>query len=311
MSPEEQALEQFLARRGELSRRYREARGEGAPPELEARVMAQARAWLQRAPERMERWRQWGGPLSLAASLVLVISLAWVAQRQPLPQRTDAMAPAPPPSAPDRPAAQPQKPPPPLEQRRPSGLVPPPVLAEGAPTPDTAPTPAVQARMAAQRASPRQKLSVELAAPSVAVAPPPNAPAAAAPVVSAPIVSTAGAYAPAAEVPAPLPPAPVPMPSVSPPAAFTSAPAPAMPASAAAADKARTAPPDPCALIPGASAESLRDADAAAWLQRIRRLRDAPDLPAARRELACFGSLHSADQVPDDLKPLLRDVLGP
>lgn len=353
MSPEERELEEFLARRGELSRRYREAEGEGAPPELDVRVLLQARAELERAPQRARRWRQWGRPVSLAASLVLVVSLGWVAQRQPLPQRSAAMA-GPAPLAPAEMAAPVPQIPPSQDviaeaQRQRKELAVPDqarpqrkavqksqkplrseaqeqgaesTVAQPGPSPQQpapAPSPAAaavsvgQSRLAAPPALPTREQSPWPAAPMATVPPPPSAPVAAAPATSAPVESSsepdtdapvAAAPAPASAAPPPPPPAPGPMPRISPPVAAY-APAPIMSAPAARADKAAAAS-GSCPTSPVAAAGSLQDSSRAAWLERIRRLRDVPDLVAAKKELACYRAVYSSEPVPDDLKPLLE-----
>lgn len=66
---------------------------------------------------------------------------------------------------------------------------------------------------------------------------------------------------------------------------------------------------EPCASQPDSgnpNTSQTGQGDDAAWLERIRRLRDIPDLAAARAELACFSRGHAPQQVPDDLKPLLQ-----
>jgi hypothetical protein len=66
-------LEQYLEGGSKLSRRYRDASGEGAPPDLDEVILAQARAELRRKPS-LNRWLASAG---LAASLVLGVNLAW------------------------------------------------------------------------------------------------------------------------------------------------------------------------------------------------------------------------------------------
>lgn len=80
--PDDRELEVFLAGQGPHRARYRAASGECPPAELDALVLAQARAAL--APRRggLPRWRL---PLSLAATLVLGVGLVSRVQREPLP----------------------------------------------------------------------------------------------------------------------------------------------------------------------------------------------------------------------------------
>lgn len=289
MPPDDRELEQFLARRSELSQRYRtDAEGEGAPPGLDAPVLHLARAELQHLPP--QRWQRWGRPLALAASVVLVVSLAWVAQQRPLTQ--------------PRPAA-----PASIEAGAPAPGVPRTVqarseqaLPQQAPASAPASEAAAMAKARRQAQGPavppaRERLEQQ---PARFAAPAPATPVDGAAAVydqaperrtSAPGAQQADAGAAAAiAAPAPVPMAPD-MPAA--------APAPA-PASSLAA-RARMA--DPCAALPARPAPG-GDADAE-WLDSIRRLRDASDLAGARVQLACFSRSHTPDQVPADLKSLL------
>lgn len=343
--PDDQELEQFLARRSELSQRYRadmgaDAAGEGAPPELDAAVLARARAELQR-PASSRRFLRWGRPLAVAASLMLVVSLGWMAQQKPLPQEVaqnaapavvpkevavpamdaipapvarqaevaeqgKALAKAAPParsrqpgSAPAagalarRPEAQAQAdiaPPPPP---------PPPVAEPPPPKPMSVPAPT-------QPAAP-----IAMTKPAVPEGSRDQAYAFKRESRSAPAASSAGAVAESAPVPA----APAAATTASAPAPFALAPTPpemAAPVSAAPAANSASAS-NPCASSPAHGAalgqvQVARGPNAEAWLQQIRRLRDASDLDGARAELACFSYLHAPEQVPNDLKPLLPDA---
>lgn len=72
--------------------------------------------------------------------------------------------------------------------------------------------------------------------------------------------------------------------------------------------------PAPAAAFPAVPPCPQQSADAAAsgvpahdeedWLKRIRSLRDAGNLPAARAELACFAAHHPAVELPPDLRGL-------
>ena len=316
MPPDDHELEQFLSRRSDLSQHYRaDAAGEGASPELDALVLAQAQIALQTPPLRSRRFVRWGRPLAVAASLVLVVSLGWMAQQKPLPQQ---MAPA---AAP--------------------AVVP---VEVAAPAMDAAATlPAVKAGELKKRKIPAR--SADLPAHSqtepveqydktaAAVPPPPSSPpAAAAGQTAAPSIpakpvapesrdrgfalkreapqqsaegfvteadSAAAGAAVSSNAPAvraPFAPAPTPPGMTSP--------AEAAPAASLAAA------PNPCAASPSRVAvlgqtQAGRGPDAAAWLEQIRRLRDASDLAGARAELACFSYLHAPAEVPDDLRPLM------
>jgi len=76
-------LEQYLAGDSKLSRRYRDASAESAPPELDEAILARARAELKRKPPSLNRLL---APLALAASVVLGVNLAWnLYQVEPVP----------------------------------------------------------------------------------------------------------------------------------------------------------------------------------------------------------------------------------
>jgi hypothetical protein len=112
-------LEQYLAGGSKLSRRYRDASGEGAPPDLDEAILAQARAELRRKPS-LNRLLT---PVAIAASVLLGVNLAYnVYQSAPMPAQEvagkrarDVFAPDPPPAseAPvgEAPAASPDAPP--------------------------------------------------------------------------------------------------------------------------------------------------------------------------------------------------------
>jgi hypothetical protein len=107
--PDDRELDQYLTGDSKLSRRYRDASTEGAPPELDEAILAQARAGLKRKPPSLNRYL---APVALAASVMLGVNLAWnVRQAEPVPaelgapeakmqSRDDTFVPAPPPAAP-------------------------------------------------------------------------------------------------------------------------------------------------------------------------------------------------------------------
>lgn len=325
MPPDDHELEQFLARRSDLSQRYRadagaDAAGEGAPPELDAAVLARARAELQRPAASSRRFLRWGRPLALAASLMLVVSLGWMAQQKPLPQEVaqnaapavvpkevavPAMDAIPAPVARQAEEAErkaPEKAAAPARSRQPGSAPAAGALAQRqaevqadiAPPPPPEPPPPRPTSAPAQQAAPERSLNQAyafkresrsaLAASSAGVV------AESAPVPAAPVVANAS-------------PAPAPLAAALPP--------PEMAAPVSAAPAANSAPaPNPCASLPVHSGglelvQVVRGTDAAAWLQQIRHLRDASDLDGARAELACFRYLHAPGDVPDDLKSLL------
>jgi type IV secretory pathway VirB10-like protein len=83
--PDDRELEQYLEGGSKLSRRYRDASSEAAPPELDEIILARARAELRRKPS-LNRLL---APVAVAASVVLGVNLAWnVWQAAPVP--TDA-----------------------------------------------------------------------------------------------------------------------------------------------------------------------------------------------------------------------------
>lgn len=72
--PDDRELEQYLKGDGALSRKYRDANRETAPPELDAAILAQARAEVSHKPKP---GRAWFTGLALAASVVLAVNLGW------------------------------------------------------------------------------------------------------------------------------------------------------------------------------------------------------------------------------------------
>ena len=64
-------LDDYLKRGTAVSRRYREIETDGVPPELDRRVLDQARA----AVSKPRSWMRWSAPIALAASTVLVVSI--------------------------------------------------------------------------------------------------------------------------------------------------------------------------------------------------------------------------------------------
>ena len=83
-----------------LSRLYRESAAGEPPPALDAAILAAARAAVAPAPPRRPGWRAWMLPTSLAATVVLTVSLTLVVRQEQ--ERVEAEAP--PPAAPSRPA---------------------------------------------------------------------------------------------------------------------------------------------------------------------------------------------------------------
>ena len=71
--PDDRELEQYLKGDSPISRRYRDASQERAPPELDEAILARARAEARRKPN-VNRYL---APVALAASLVLAVNLGW------------------------------------------------------------------------------------------------------------------------------------------------------------------------------------------------------------------------------------------
>lgn len=338
LPPDDHELEQFLSRRSDLSQRYRsdvgaDAAGEGAPPELDALVLARARAELQRPPLRSRRFQRWGRPLAVAATLVLVVSLGWMAQQKPLPQQV-AFAPAPPtmPAQAAAPAldaaaapaaAQAEE----VKKQAIAGQAPQGAALRQQP----AAARSVEDRLAQSQMQPVQQYDRAAAAEPLPPSPPPL-PLPAAPAAQAMAPAALGkpaapesrerVFAQRREAPPQQPAKGFVAEADSAPAAVLTAKAAAAPMPFAPTPLGMTTPvtvapaaslaaaPNPCAALPSRAVVQDRvqaggSADVAAWLEQIRRLRDAEDLKGARAELACFSYRHSAAEVPDDLKALL------
>lgn len=87
----------------ELSRLYRESDRAEPPSALDEAILAAARAAVMPAPRRRSGWRAWMLPMSLAATLVLTVSLTLVVQQEQELERVGAEAP-PPSAVPSKPA---------------------------------------------------------------------------------------------------------------------------------------------------------------------------------------------------------------
>jgi hypothetical protein len=110
-TPDDRELVQYLQGDSKLSRQYREASGETAPPELDDAILAQARSELRRRPRGINRWL---APVALAASVMLGVNLGWnVYQAQPVPGEQWKSVESPP--VPEQQASAPAAPPPALE----------------------------------------------------------------------------------------------------------------------------------------------------------------------------------------------------
>jgi len=70
------ALDEYLKGGSDISRRYRELGSGDVPPELDRRVLDEARAAVASgAGGRSRSWLRWSAPLALAASVVLVVTV--------------------------------------------------------------------------------------------------------------------------------------------------------------------------------------------------------------------------------------------
>jgi hypothetical protein len=86
------ALDEYLKGGSDISQRYRELGGDAVPPELDRRVLAEARAAVAGAgAARSRSWLRWSAPVALAASVVLVIA---VVIESPVQDETLAIQPA-------------------------------------------------------------------------------------------------------------------------------------------------------------------------------------------------------------------------
>jgi hypothetical protein len=70
-------LEDYLRRESAVSQRYRELEADDVPPQLDAAVIARARAAIATSEpsKRKPTWMKWAAPLALAASAVMVVAI--------------------------------------------------------------------------------------------------------------------------------------------------------------------------------------------------------------------------------------------
>ena len=73
--PDEQQLDDYLRGGSDVSRQYRQLHGSTVPPELDRLVLRQAQEAVKSRPAKSRAWMRWTGPLALAASAVLVVSI--------------------------------------------------------------------------------------------------------------------------------------------------------------------------------------------------------------------------------------------
>jgi hypothetical protein len=73
--PNDKLLDEYLRRESAVSQRYREVEADEVPPELDAKVLAQARAATATQRKSKPAWMKWSAPLALAASGVLIVAI--------------------------------------------------------------------------------------------------------------------------------------------------------------------------------------------------------------------------------------------
>ena len=87
--PDDHLLDEFLAGRSAVSKPYRAASDETAPPEMDAAVLRLALEAARRPP-RLRRWRR---PLAVAAVLVLSFGSLQLIREEPTARRATLMEP--------------------------------------------------------------------------------------------------------------------------------------------------------------------------------------------------------------------------
>ena len=73
--PDEQQLDEYLRGGSAVSQQYRQLRSADVPTELDRLVLRQAQEAVKARPAKSRTWIRWAGPLALAASTVLVVSI--------------------------------------------------------------------------------------------------------------------------------------------------------------------------------------------------------------------------------------------
>jgi hypothetical protein len=69
------ALDEYLKGGSDIAQRYRELGREPVPPELDRRVLDEARAAVASGGGRSRSWLRWGAPVALAASVILAVTV--------------------------------------------------------------------------------------------------------------------------------------------------------------------------------------------------------------------------------------------
>jgi hypothetical protein len=73
--PDEQQLDEYLRGGSAVSQQYRQLHSADVPTELDRLVLRQAQEAVKARPAKSRAWMRWAGPLALAASTVLVVSI--------------------------------------------------------------------------------------------------------------------------------------------------------------------------------------------------------------------------------------------
>jgi hypothetical protein len=73
--PDEQQLDEYLRGGSAVSQQYRQLRSSDVPAELDRLVLRHAQEAVKARPAKSRAWTRWAGPLALAASTVLVVSI--------------------------------------------------------------------------------------------------------------------------------------------------------------------------------------------------------------------------------------------
>jgi hypothetical protein len=73
--PDEQQLDEYLRGGSDVSRQYRQLHSADIPVDLDRRVLREAQEAVKAQPAKSRKWMRWAGPLALAASTVLVVSI--------------------------------------------------------------------------------------------------------------------------------------------------------------------------------------------------------------------------------------------
>jgi len=292
--PDDRELDDFIAGRSDTSRRYREAvEREGPPESLDHAILGQARRALE-TDQRAKR-RRFVVPLALAATVVLSFSVFVGVRQERAGSSNMALSPEEK-SVIARPA--------PLEAAQMPAPAAPPSVAEAAATRKSA-VPQLtekefardQARLQqetdqrkAEQSSMKEQSAMDAVREERMVAPPPAA-------KPAPPMATGGASLESA-----------PDRQMAAPSGLSTAGETSGRAANLAAEPAKVAP----SRAQAKKHSKLRDEHSpSAMFEKIRALKEKGEIDEARGELERFRNAHPDDEIPDDLRPLLRPVTPP